>query len=81
MGEVNFFYFLSESLLNILPNINHFTPKSILIKSILKKLIISKINSTKIKPITHLMDKYQLRDKNGKFKCIETLIKMLSSIN
>ena len=30
MGEVKIFYFMSESLLEELPNINHFTSKSIL---------------------------------------------------
>ena len=53
MGEVKIYYFLLESLLEELPNINHFTSKSILTKSILVELILPKINSTNAEPNTH----------------------------
>ena len=46
------FFILSESLLEELPNINYFTLKSILIKLIPTKLILSRINSIKTKPNT-----------------------------
>ena len=48
IGEVKIFYFLLESLLEELPNINHFTSKSVLTKSILTKSILPKINSIKV---------------------------------
>ena len=46
------FYFLSESLLEKLPNINYFTSKSILTKSIPTKSILPRINSIKAEPNT-----------------------------
>ena len=46
------FYFLSESFLDEVSNINHFTSKLILIKSIPIKLIISRINFIKVEPNT-----------------------------
>ena len=55
MREEKIYYFLSESLLEELPNINHFTSKLILIKSILIELILSKINSINAEPNTHYM--------------------------
>ena len=42
------FYFLSESLLEELPNINYFTSKSILTKSIPTKSILSREPNTLI---------------------------------
>ena len=45
LEEVNIFYFMSESLLEELPSINHFISKSILTKSILFR-----INSIKVEP-------------------------------
>ena len=53
-GEVKNFYFLSESFLEELSNINHFTSKFILIKLILTKLILPKINYIKTEQTTHL---------------------------
>ena len=53
MGEVKIFYFLSESLLEKLSNINYFTSKLILTKLISIKLILCRINSIKIEPNTH----------------------------
>ena len=50
LGEVKNFYFLSESLLEKLPNINHFTPKLIITKLISIKSILFRINSIKVKP-------------------------------
>ena len=46
------FYFLLESLLEELSNINHFILKLILTKSIPTKSILSKINFTKIESNT-----------------------------
>ena len=53
MEEVKKFYFLSESLLEELLNINHFTLKLILTKSILTKSILSIINYIKVKLNMH----------------------------
>ena len=53
LKEVKIFYLLSELLLEELPNINHFTSKSILTKLILTKLI--RINFTKAEPNMHLL--------------------------
>ena len=52
MREIKFFYFLLKLLLEKLPNINYFTSKLTLIKSISIKSILSKINYTKIEPNT-----------------------------
>ena len=46
---------MSELLLEELPNINYFTSKSILTKSIPIKSILSRINSTKAEPNTPLI--------------------------
>ena len=46
LGEVKIFYFLSKSLLEVLPNINYFTSKPILTKLILTKSILQKQNQT-----------------------------------
>ena len=48
-------FFLKE-----LSNINHFTSKSILTKSITTKLILFKINSTKVERNTHLEERRAL---------------------
>ena len=53
LEEVKIYYFMLESLLKELPNINHFTSKLILIKSIPTKSILSGINFTKVKPNMH----------------------------
>ena len=53
LGETKIFYFMSESLLEKQSNINYFTLKLILTKSILTKLILSRINSTKAEPNMH----------------------------
>ena len=53
LGEVKIFYFLSESLLEELLNIDYFISKSILTKSIL-----SRINSTKAELNMHLIIQY-----------------------
>ena len=45
MGEVKISYFMSELFLEELPNINHFTSKSILFR----------INSIKTEPNAHLI--------------------------
>ena len=49
---------MSELLLEVLSNINYFTSKLILIKLISIKLIISKINSTKTEPNTHILHQH-----------------------
>ena len=52
-GRSENFYFLSKSFLEVLSNINYFTSKLILIKSISIKLILSKINFIKVDSNTH----------------------------
>ena len=53
LREVKIFYFMSESLLEKLSNIDYFISKSILIKPILTKSIIFRINSIKAESNMH----------------------------
>ena len=55
LGEVKIYYFLSESFLEELPNINYFTLKLIITKSILIELILPRINSTNAELNTHFI--------------------------
>ena len=59
LGGVKIYYFLSESLLEELPNINHCISKSVLTKLILTELILPKINSTNAKT-KHTLDSQNL---------------------
>ena len=56
LREVKIYYFISESFLEELSNVNHFTLKSIPTKSILTELILPKLNWTNVEPNTHLFE-------------------------
>ena len=62
------FYFLSESLLNELSNINHFISKSILTKSILSKIDFVKVEPNTLIIVEMLELGVQIELKNYKFE-------------